>query len=131
MNAFNQLSVDVLIVTALAEELSALQCQLNNVKEIKSSEFPLTYLLTEVGNKSQGTIYSVAVTCLFEMGNASSGVLASGAIRDLKPNYVIMFGLAGGIKNKTGLCDVIVSTQIFYYEQAKLHPNKIEVRPYN
>jgi nucleoside phosphorylase len=121
--------VDILIVTALAEEQRALQQFFVTDEEHHSTYAPLTYHKGSTKSTSDGISYSIAITCLFGMGNPEAGILAANAIRELNPTYIIMFGIAGGIKERIGLGDVIISTQIFYYEQAKLLSDKIEIRP--
>ena len=122
-------NIDILIVTALAEELAVLRTVLPPGKERSSSAETLHYYLAYLPAGAPGQSYTVAVTCLFSMGNPDAGILATEAIHDLNPSYIIMFGLAAGIKDKIALADVIVSTQIFYYEQAKLLPGQVEIRP--
>lgn len=122
--------VDILIITALAEELESICGYLRCEEKSYSADSALTYHHSSVSSLHNTMHYSVATTCLFGMGNPDSGVLASGAIRDLNPSYIIMFGIAGGIRSRVSLGDVIVSTRIFYYEQAKLRPTSVETRPY-
>ena len=127
MKASVAASVDILIITALGEEFDAIASRLQSTGEAQSLDNPLSYSFSRVTN---GTVsYFVVTTCLFEMGNPDAGALAAGAIRELAPTYVIVFGLAGGIKDRVNLGDVIVSTEIYYYEPAKLRAGDTESRP--
>jgi nucleoside phosphorylase len=121
--------VDILIVTALAEEQEVLRQYFKAAQEIHSSNAALTYHVRNIRTLKDGVSYTVAITCLFVMGNPDSGIQTVAAIRELDPACVVMFGLAAGIRGRVNLGDVIVSTQIFYYEQAKVHPGRIEIRP--
>lgn len=128
MNASFTAPLDILIITALGEEVTAINSCLDNAEIVYSQNSALTYTFSTI---SAGTSsYAVATTCIFEMGNASAAALATSAIHELSPTYVIMFGLAGGIKGQIELGDVIVPTQIYYYELAKVRPGgDIETRP--
>jgi nucleoside phosphorylase len=122
------MTVDFLIITALPEELEALRSYLPHGTRVDSGHCELTYYVGSLDTE-QSASYSYGLTCLYQMGNTESGVCTSYAIRDLDPSYVIMFGIAAGIKERANLCDVVVATRVFYYAQAKLHPAVVEVRP--
>ena len=129
MISLDKQSVDILIVTALAEELESIRAIFKFEDASYSSDTPLIYNHSSIPTINGKIHYSVVTTCLFGMGNPDSAALTSGAIRDLNPGYIIMFGIAGGIRNRVALGDVIVSTRIFYYEQAKLRSDNVEIRP--
>lgn len=122
------MSVDLLIITALPEELETMRHHLPQGDRIDSPHCELTYYVGSLETE-EGASYSYGLTCLFQMGNTDAGVCTSHAIRDLDPNYVFMFGLAAGVEGQVHLCDVIIATHIFYYERAKLHPDMVETRP--
>ena len=121
--------IDILIITALPEELEVLRHHLPLDKKIHSTTCQLTYDTGSLQTEKEGVFYLCAATCLFDMGNAGSGIGATNAMRDLNPDYVFMFGIAAGIEGEVELGDVIFPTHIFYYELAKVKPDDIEVRP--
>jgi nucleoside phosphorylase len=123
-----KMSVDLLIITALPEELEVIRSYLPHGDRIDSQHCELTYYVGSLETEKEDS-YSYGLTCLFQMGNTDAGVSTSHAIRDLNPSYVFMFGLAAGVKDQVNLSDVIVATHIFYYEQAKLHSGMVEIRP--
>ncbi len=120
--------MDLLIVTALPEELEIIRSYLPKSDKAHSKTCELTY---HIGSfvTDEGVSYLYGLTCLFQMGNTDAGVSTPYAIRDLDPSYVFMFGLAAGVKDRINLTGVIVATHIFYYEQAKLRPGAVEIRP--
>ena len=128
MTGLRNMTVDILIITALPEELETVRRFLPQGERVDSKHCELTYYQGSLDTE-QGSAYSYGLTCLFQMGNTDAGVGASHSIRDLNPSYVFMFGVAAGIKEHVELADVIVPTRIFYYEQAKLHPGRVEIRP--
>lgn len=125
-----EISVDLLIITALPEELEILRSYLPKGDKVHSQYCELTYYVGSLETK-EGASFLYGLTCIFQMGNTDAGVSTSQAIRDLNPNYVFMFGLAAGVQDQVALADVIVATHIFYYEQAKLHPGRVEIRPHS
>jgi 5'-methylthioadenosine/S-adenosylhomocysteine nucleosidase len=115
-------TVDILIMTALDEELQALQ-ELFLTKDKILSKHSSTYYIGDVGS------YSVALMSIFGMGNSAAAIKTTQAIRELEPSFVFMFGIAGGVGDEISLSDVIVSTTILYYEGAKIKSGRKETRP--
>jgi len=118
--------VDVLIVTALPEERVAVLRLLEDFGPIQVGESPIYYVCTLPASRGE---YQVAVTQLSQMGNVEAGIHATRAIGELSPTCVLMVGIAAGIKGRVSLGDIIVSTQVIYYEQAKQTPDGPECRP--
>jgi nucleoside phosphorylase len=122
----NQISVDVLIVTALPQEREAVLHLLDNFQPVQVGQSPICYTCTLPTNSGE---YKVAVTQLSQMGNVGAGIHATQAIGELNPTCVLMVGIAAGIRGRANLGDVIVSTQVHYYEQTKQTPRGPEHRP--
>lgn len=123
-------AIDVLIVTALNEELIALTTHFNFNSEptFLTTSLPC-YIDPKVVCIAGDRSYSIAVICLNKMGNTNSGIDVSNALRDLRPAHVVMFGIAGGIKSEVALGDVIIPDNIFYIATGKQIPTGIEIRP--
>lgn len=119
--------VDFLIITALPEERNALLDILGSFDRVQLDRCP-TYYLSAVPAYGRDGDYRVAVTMLSQVGNVQAAQHTSQAIKDLNPDYVLMVGIAGGVKGKVGLGDVVVATQVLYYEQAKQHSEGLERR---
>lgn len=122
--------VDILIVTALSEELSALNSlfDFNRQPVFLTASIPC-YINPGITCLSEIESYSAAAFCLNAMGNTNAGIDVSHALRDLNPSYVFMFGIAGGIKDEVGLADVIIPDKIFYNALGKQYTDGREVRP--
>ena len=121
--------VDFLIITALPEERDAVLQQLSCYQTVQEANFPTYYratLETDSGSDQRNPV--VAVTMLTQMGNTPAAAHTTLCIRQLKPRYVLMVGIAGGIKEKVDLGDVVVSNQIIYYEYTKETPSGSEQR---
>ena len=119
---------EILVVTALPEEIQALKSPLglsfNTPTPIPNSALSYYKKKFLVGEKT----YDIAVICLNSMGNPKSSIKTSIAVNYLNPTFVIMFGLAGGIPGEVKLTDVIISDEIFYVGQGKQRPNSREIR---
>lgn len=118
--------VDILIVTALPEERDAVLRLLEDFRPIQVGESPIYDICTLPAKKGE---YKVAVTQLSQMGNVEASIHATRAIGELNPVCVLMVGIAAGIKGRVSLGDVIVSSRVIYYEQAKQTPKGPEYRP--
>ena len=121
--------VDFLIITALEDERNAVLFQLPNNKKIQDNGFPTYYratLKTDTGINQENR--RVAVTALAAMGNISAAVRTTRCIQALKPHYVLIVGIAGGVEGEVNLGDVVVSNQVIYYEHAKETPSGSEPR---
>lgn len=123
-------STDILIVTALREELNALTLHfnLNSPISFLTTSIPCYIDPSVVCDSGVGS-YSVAILCLNAMGNTNAGIDVTNALRDLNPSYVFMFGIAGGIKDEVALADVIIPDNIFYIATGKHHSSGLETRP--
>ena len=124
MNSNESTIADILIFTALSEELNALQTEFAPTKSVNSTTSPLKYHIV-----STSTGLSIAITCLFSMGNTQAGIRSSQAISEINPKYVIMFGIAGGVAETVSIEDIVISTQVYFYESGKEHKDQFEQRP--
>lgn len=121
--------VDFLIITALQDELDAVMLQLTESIKIQHGDFPTYYLAilkSDSGFNQEKLV--VAVTLLGGMGNIPAAIRATQCIQRLSPRFVVFVGIAGGIKGKVYLGDVVVSNQVIYYEYAKATPSGSEPR---
>ena len=124
------MKTDVLVCTALEEELTSLLNSFPIQKEIHSQKAPLIYHFGHITSDLQDQPeISFVITCLYSMGNTDAGIIASLAIEELSPQYIIMFGLAAGIRGRIALGDVIIASEIQYYELGKQCTGDIEIRP--
>lgn len=100
----------------------------------------LLQLLNEPRRESHGgTVYfhgrlstngpSIYVHRLSSMGNLGAAVAAANMIRDVNPDYLFVVGAAGGLRPASqSQGDVVISSEIAYYEPAKIVEDRIEPR---
>lgn len=124
--SIDQIRADFLIITALPEERDA-------VLQYFKPEKPITIDGSFVGFlccvETQPGSINVVVTTLASMGNVEAGIHASRVIETLKPNFVLVAGIAGGIKGRVRKGDVLVAQQLVYYAQGKQSPRGTQIRP--
>ena len=118
--------IDFLLVTALPEERDALLKLITPTEKIINNTQVI--FLGKLINPKLGRSQQIAIIMLPQMGNVDAGIFTTIAIDYLQPDYVFMVGIAGGVKGKTGLGDVLISTEVIYYEPAKLTPDGPQIR---
>ncbi|NEQ82452.1 MAG: hypothetical protein F6K26_20045 [Moorea sp. SIO2I5] len=115
-------TIDILIITALKDELDALKnCDNQSGKtwqELKdSSNYPY-YQTTLI--HSNGTQLTIVAARPVEMGENYTNNLATRLVSELKPRYLGMTGVCAGNKEKTFLGDVVVANRVFKFDYGKL-----------
>ena len=119
--------IDVLLVTALAEERDALLRIVNPTTQ-ENIDGSLIVFRGSISSKKHGKSLQIAIMMLSQMGNVEAGNSTSKAIGQLHPDYIFMVGIAGGVRGKINLGDLLISTDIIYYEPAKLTPEGSQIR---
>ena len=96
--------VDFLIIAALPEERDAVLQQLGNYQPVQDGAFPTYYRATlETDSVSNRRNLIVVVTMLRHVGNVHAAVHTARCLQHLKPNYVLMVGIAGGVEEKRSI----------------------------
>lgn len=104
-------NIDVLILTIVRVEFTAVAKYLKNVKKI-ASETGTLYRVGEYNN------HKVVLRRVRDQGNAVMSSEVEEAIHLFRPKVVFLVGIAGGIK-KVKLGDVVVVTRTYSYESGK------------
>lgn len=112
--------VDFGIVTALRIEREAVLERIDEgFEKIPEEKGGLTFYLGQVTIPSGGC-YSVVVVQLLGVGNDESAIGTTRLIERWQPRHVLMVGIAGGVRARVALGDVLVADAVHYYEPAKL-----------
>ena len=79
-----------------------------------------------VGGLSPTNTYDLVLGQLGGRGNVKAGTATNKLIEDFRPPYILLVGVAGGVKDRDGtsIADVIVPNFIDYYEIRKLQKGK-------
>ena len=121
---------DVALVTALPLELAAVLEYFPTLEKVTIGHESQTYYQGIVVADDGTTRYRVVATVLQGMGNMQAAATTAELIHDWSPRYIIMCGIAGGLRSDSQrLGDIVVSTDVIYYELAKLRDHGIERRP--
>lgn len=117
------MAVDVLIITALQDELNSVLDYKSDVssdgwiKAKDSSEFEYH---TNTFTRSDGTFFTVAAAGPVEMGETAVVNLATRLIKDLSPFCLAMCGVCAGNKEKVYYGDVIIADRVFQAKRGKM-----------
>lgn len=126
-------TVDAVIITALEEEREAVLRKLPRHRRVNPTNGDTqVYYGANVHIKlprRPAEVYRVIVFSLVSMGRVQSATATNDAIRRWKPRYVLLVGIAGGVR-ATGvrLGDVLISDQVADYELAKITPTGSKIR---
>ncbi|HEX5746118.1 MAG TPA: pentapeptide repeat-containing protein [Archangium sp.] len=116
--------MDVLIVTALKDELDAvLDLEVEGAGreawELKRDQYDFPFHVRELRNE-HGETLRVAAAWSGEMGETSAATRAVRLIDELDPACLAMCGICAGRRKKVSLGDVIVADRVFSYDHGKL-----------
>jgi nucleoside phosphorylase len=99
--------VDFLIVTALPEERDAILRLLEDYQQVQIDSSLVCYQ-SSLQAANQESPYSLAITQFSQMGNVEAGIHTARSIEALDPGYVLMVGIAAGVKrNQVALGEVL------------------------
>ncbi|NEP89247.1 MAG: 5'-methylthioadenosine/S-adenosylhomocysteine nucleosidase [Okeania sp. SIO2C2] len=117
----NFVTIDLLIITALKDELDALKnCdnQFGNTWQELTDNLGYPYYKTTLSHKN-GTTLNIVAARPVEMGEINTCILATRLISELKPRYLAMNGVCAGNKKDVFLGDVIVAKRVFKFDHDK------------
>ncbi|MBE9013466.1 SAVED domain-containing protein [Pseudanabaenaceae cyanobacterium LEGE 13415] len=94
--------------------------RLDSSQLVQDDYDPLSYYLGHLDIPGSNQRYTIVVLLLLDMGNDEAASATMQLLNRWHPNYVLMVGIAGGVRGQVELGDVVVAKYSFYYEQAKL-----------
>jgi 5'-methylthioadenosine/S-adenosylhomocysteine nucleosidase len=119
--------VDFAIVTALPVERDAVLKCLDEYKKVQEDN-ESTYYHGYVTISDTKERYEIIVALLTDIGNLKAASVTTRIIERWNPLNVIMVGIAGGVRDKVELGDVVVAKFVCYYELAKITDKEDERR---
>ncbi len=121
-NQAQQTKIDVLVITALKDELDALLgCvdeSSHSWQEYEDSRGFSYY--KQIFRHSNSTLITVAAARGVGMGEFHATSVATRLIEELKPSYIAMTGICAGKQGEVFLGDVIVADRVFKIDSGKL-----------
>lgn len=113
--------INVLVVTALKLERLAVREHLADVKTETASG-----LAADIGTSVSSPGQRIAIIETGP-GNVSAAILTAKAEEAFRPEYIVMFGVAGGVKD-VAIGDVVASSKVYWAEGGKA-AHKLKPRP--
>ena len=113
--------VDVGILSVIAPELDAAFTVLgidrlhDRTKEASGTIYWYGSTFSKIVNRH----YSFVLGCIGRAGNPESGAAAAEMIAKFKPQIMILMGIAGGIRKRVKIGEVVLSERLVYYEPAE------------
>ena len=104
-------NVDVLVITALDEELKGLLSSARGWSK-RTDKYNVTYRQRSFRHKFGGVV-TVAAACSDKIGTKHTAILATHLFLKLEPRCLAMTGICAGHKDYIALGDVIVAETIF------------------
>ncbi|EDN70299.1 phosphorylase family protein [Beggiatoa sp. PS] len=102
--------IDFLIITTLREEYNAVLSKFSNIREIDNSQSEVKILTTK------NFTYHVVIVCLSslkeKMGPVIAAIKTTAWLNDKQPKNVLLVGIAGGVKGKSDLGDILIPEKI-------------------
>lgn len=108
---------DIAVITALEEELKQIKDLLNEVKVISYPMDDSIYFEGILYNKEH-PIHVIASSAM-QMGMVAAATLTTRIIHNFVPKYIVMTGIAAGIKKHTNLGDAVVASFSWDYGAGK------------
>lgn len=105
------------IVTAVDIEFDTCKEIIENTSLIKK-EFDGTYYT--IGNIRGDISKKVVLLKQHQMGLTASSVASFKVIYNFKPKYIVMSGIAGGVKDSVELGDVVLATEVVEFTSGKI-----------
>jgi WD40 repeat protein/nucleoside phosphorylase len=108
-------NIDVLVITALDEELEALRRVTGDQSwRLDYSRNNWSYYRRSINCEGRRTLH-VAAACPGKTGSISAATLAAQLITELDPGYLAMCGICAGWRKHVFLGDIIVAERVYQY----------------
>ena len=120
------MKIDFVVIATLDEEYRAVKEVFQLQEKDLKSEKNFSYYYKKIEE------FGVAFFKFTERGNLNSSSQTTEIIRNFSPRFIVLVGIAGGVKKNINLGDVAVSDNVEYYEYKKTdkegeHPRPIPV----
>ncbi len=122
---------DVLVLTALDVELAAAKHAFGITEDAEhtTTEYGLHVWKAPVTKRGGKTVNCV-VACFAGAGNVDAASVTTMLLGELRPDNVMMLGIAAGVRDKCALGEVVLAERIVAYEGAAfVEGGKVEARP--
>ncbi|MFP8644516.1 hypothetical protein ACLHWY_23500 [Priestia aryabhattai] len=105
------------IITAVDIEFTEVKKIINNPQQLRVKGDPTFYT---VGTTDLSNSKKIVVGKQHQMGMTAASVLAMKLIQNFKPKYLIMVGIAAGVKGTSDFGDIILASEIWEFSSGKI-----------
>jgi tetratricopeptide (TPR) repeat protein/nucleoside phosphorylase len=121
---------DFVIITALEEERDVVLSNLGRMNRLDKEPMDAhTYYRGSVkSTRKDGSMYDVVVTCLLGMGPTDTATRAAQIVKRWNPTYVLLVGIACGVRGEAEHGDILLATQVADYTLGKQQSGRRKIR---
>ncbi len=123
-------TIDFAIITAIEIERRAVCDAFGMTKEDRIRSEARTYWRKRLQLEDGEFYYEILVAQSTGMGGIDITHLVSDTIQDWKPNAILLVGIAGAASKEQHLGDLVIASDVYYYEPGKLTPDGKKPEPY-
>jgi nucleoside phosphorylase/tetratricopeptide (TPR) repeat protein len=113
--------IDLVIITAVEVERKAV-CRAFNLKDKDRVDKGTRRYWRGRLNLKNGQFYEIVVAQLSDMANVDATALTVDALHFWDPAAFLLVGIAGAASDEVALGDLVVASDIYYYERGKVTP---------
>lgn len=124
-----ELLIDFAIITAIEIERRAVCRALQMTDQDRVRLQTRTYWRKRLPLED-GKFYEIVVAQSPDMGSMSASLLVSDIKQHWKPSAILLVGIAGAASEKQHLGDLVIASDVYYYERGKLTPDGKKPEPY-
>jgi len=123
-------AVDFVVITALDEERDAVLSKLRGARKLDKgiSDVHTYYRATVRTSRQDRSTYQVIVTSLLNMGPINASAQAVTVVHRWNPRFVLLVGIACGVRGEVRHGDVLIASQVADYTLAKQQDSRRTVR---
>jgi len=115
--------VDVCVIVVTQVELEMMDKLFDFIKTAPFKIFDGIRIWKVKIRNDNDEVIEVAITMVGSPGNVLSGIFTSSILEKIKPDMVILAGIAAGVKERVTIYSTVVANSIVYYELQKFYEN--------
>ena len=122
--------IDFAIITVIEIERRAVCRALQMTDEDRIRLQTRTYWRKRLPLKKKREFYEIVVAQSLGMGNVNVPLLVNEIIQHWEPQAILLVGIAGAASERQHLGDLVIASDVYYYERGKLTPDGMKPEPY-
>jgi nucleoside phosphorylase len=117
---------DIGILTVISAELDAAfhALQIARLRDRKKNSDGTNYWNKIIYSNINNRDFNIVLTCIGSAGNYDAAAATTALIKEFHPRFVILVGIAAGVREKIKIGEVVLSERIVAYESGVLENNK-------